>query len=73
MEKGWGSDSAPATPAGTVRPGAGKAPHPDHAAATPDSNADKWKSVDPNSGPMDPHDWSHATGKFPSEEGWEQT
>jgi hypothetical protein len=73
MEKGWGSDSAPATPAGTVRPGAGKAPHPDAAAAKPDASSDGWKSVDDMSGPMSGDDWSHTTGNFPDSGVWKQT
>lgn len=72
MEKGWGSDSAPAVPKGTVRPGAGKAPHPDAAAAKPDVSSDKWESIDKNSGPMSSETFE-ATGNFPDSGVWKQT
>lgn len=72
MEQGWGSDSAPAVPAGTVRPGAGKAPHPNAAAAEPDTSSDKWESIDKNSGPASHEDFSTA-GNFPDSGVWKQT
>lgn len=73
MEKGWGNESASAVPDGMVRPNIGKAPHPNAAGADPDASTDGWTSVDDGSGPVTAEDWSHPTGKFPSDGVWKQT